>query len=1002
MKRSIVLLLCAIAGFTATAQTDNKERLIDECQRLYADGAYSTALSILEKIDIKELDREKRQELELLRALTVYENNVLEGRAMMLQYLDDYPETAKRELLYCYIAESYYHTGKYDQACRWFDLCDTKRLAPRECDEATLHYSLSLLNNGNEGAAESLLVGLKSTSKEFGNDATFYLAIIKYNRNELDKAYEDFKSVELDDKYHLEVPYYLAGIYLKRGESERAKEIAELFIQDHGTKTEGHKMQQMLGAAEFIQGNYGEAAKALTVYVENYHTPQRIALYQLGTSLYATGEYDKAMKSLLPCTELSDAIAQSALLHIGLIHIHNNNSKSARLVLEQAATMTYDDQVREEALYNYALCIHQTRYSPFAESVKTFELFLNDYPNSKHSNKVGEYLIEVYDNTRNYDVALQSINKIKEPSDRILEAKQNILYRLGVQEFINGNMDGAIEYMNRSLELAQHNATTKSNALFWKGEALFRKGKIDDARSCYKQSLNTSSATNSLAMYGTGYTYFKQKRYKDALKEFERYTKAADKSDKETLADAYSRIADCHFYQRKFSTAQDFYAKASDTHSKSADYPLFRYAQIQSLRNKPSESINTLKKLVSKHPHSPHIEQALYEMGRCYIKLKKHKEAIGAYDKLIAAFPKSATARRALAEKAMIYNSMGDRKNAIIAYKEIVSKYPHSDEAKIAMQDLKSIYIDMGRVDLYADYAASAKGAKPVESNEIDTLTYIAAEKAYGRGELDQAKNAFNDYLKNFPNGAFRLNSYYYKGLICYNQGAKDEALENFTKVLEYPNNQYSEEAMVVAAGIYYDKRDFDNASELYKQIAVQSSNEERQKVALTRVLQIAIEQELNNEIIEYSMMVEEHPGISPELKREAALHRAKSYLAQEKRDLAFDELDRLAEDTRTKEGAEAKFLVAQMLFEDGSYDFCEDEINEFIEMSTPHTYWMARSFILLADLYAAQGKTMEAKQYLLSLQNNYEGDDNIAEIIADRLEALAANENKQEEQEQE
>lgn len=357
------------------------------------------------------------------------------------------------------------------------------------------------------------------------------------------------------------------------------------------------------------------------------------------------------MKSLLPCTELSDAIAQSALLHIGLIHIHNNNSKSARLVLEQAATMTDDDQVREEALYNYALCIHQTRYSPFAESVKTFELFLNDYPNSKHSNKVGEYLIEVYDNTRNYDVALQSINKIKEPSDRILEAKQNILYRLGVQEFINGNMDGAIEYMNRSLELAQHNATTKSNALFWKGEALFRKGKIDDARSCYKLSLNTSSATNSLAMYGTGYTYFKQKRYKDALKEFERYTKAADKSDKETLADAYSRIADCHFYQRKFSTAQDFYAKASDTHSKSADYPLFRYAQIQSLRNKPSESINTLKKLVSKHPHSPHIEQALYEMGRCYIKLKKHKEAIGAYDKLIAAFPKSATARRALADR---------------------------------------------------------------------------------------------------------------------------------------------------------------------------------------------------------------------------------------------------------------------------------------------------------------------------------------------------------------
>ena len=111
--------------------------------------------------------------------------------------------------------------------------------------------------------------------------------------------------------------------------------------------------------------------------------------------------------------------------------------------------------------------------------------------------------------------------------------------------------------------------------------------------------------------------------------------------------------------------------------------------------------------------------------------------------------------------------------------------------------------------------------------------------------------------------------------------------------------------------------------------------------------------------------------------------------------DNAIDDLDRLAEDTRTKEGAEAKYLVAQLLFDEQSYDYCEDEINEFIEMSTPHTYWMARSFILLADLYSAQGKAMEAKQYLLSLQNNYEGEDDIAEMIAIRLEELST-ENKQ------
>ena len=138
MKRSIVLLLCAFAGFTATAQSDNRERLIDECQRLYSDGEYSTALTVLEKIDTKGLDSEKVQEYELLKALTVYENDVLEGRAMMFQYLTDYPESAKRELLNCYIAQSYYHAGDYEQACHWFGQCNLKRLTPKQSDKSTL------------------------------------------------------------------------------------------------------------------------------------------------------------------------------------------------------------------------------------------------------------------------------------------------------------------------------------------------------------------------------------------------------------------------------------------------------------------------------------------------------------------------------------------------------------------------------------------------------------------------------------------------------------------------------------------------------------------------------------------------------------------------------------------------------------------------------------------------------------------------------------------------
>ena len=59
------------------------------------------------------------------------------------------------------------------------------------------------------------------------------------------------------------------------------------------------------------------------------------------------------------------------------------------------------------------------------------------------------------------------------------------------------------------------------------------------------------------------------------------------------------------------------------------------------------------------------------------------------------------------------------------------------------------------------------------------------------------------------------------------------------------------------------------------------------------------------------------------------------------------------------------------------------------IEVSTPHTYWLARSFVLLADVYMKLGRNLDAKQYLLSLKQNYQADDDIAGMIESRLEKL-------------
>ncbi|MBR3717388.1 MAG: tetratricopeptide repeat protein, partial [Bacteroidaceae bacterium] len=407
------------------------------------------------------------------------------------------------------------------------------------------------------------------------------------------------------------------------------------------------------------------------------------------------------------------------------------------------------------------------------------------------------------------------------------------------------------------------------------------------------------------------------------------------------------------------------------------------------LQKNYQQKVSLLNNLENRYPTSPYVVNALYEKGRSYVEAENNAQAINVYKQLVSRFPESALSRKAAAEIGLLYYQGDDYNNAISAYRQVIEKYPGSEEARLALRDLKSLYVDADRVDEFTALAAQLPDAVSFQPGEQDSLSYIAAERVFMRGDIAAAKNSLTRYLQSYPEGGYRLNAHHYLSEIAKQQKDEEGVLQHTTALLEYPDNSFSEEALSVRGDIYYNRQQYTEALADYKRLFAKSSAPATRQAALLGAVRSAAKLNDAIEVINQANTLLEGSKLSPEVEAEARYLRAKAYLSEKAADKANADLQLLATDTRTIQGAEAKYLLAQQLYDQGSYAQAEKELLDFIDQSTPHAYWLARGFVLLSDVYAKTDKKLEAREYLLSLQQNYQADDDIQEMINSRLEQL-------------
>lgn len=604
--------------------------------------------------------------------------------------------------------------------------------------------------------------------------------------------------------------------------------------------------------------------------------------------------------------------------------------------------------------------------------------------------------------TKNYKDAITSIEKIKTKTPTILKAYQRVAYYRGLELFNNLAYNQSVEYFDLSLTNGSHDRRINALALFWKGEALYRVGDYNNAINSYNKFLSAPGATTlpeyANAEYNLAYSYFKIENYASAANHFKKYITATKNIRSEKQADALNRIGDYYFFSTDYAQAVQNYQQAFNLRIYDADYALYQMALIKGLQRNQQGKIENLNQLLTGFPDSDYQDDALYELGRAYERLGDNQNATVQYNKLISNHKQSAYYRRALLQSGLINYNNNNFNQALAQYKEVAEKFPETPEAQAALLGIKNCYIELNNVDAYFDYAKQAGSGVRVTASEQDSLIFRAAERMYMAGDPN-ASAQIDRYLQQFPNGSFKLNARFYRAELLYKEGKYSEANMHYTYVASQPVNIFSEPALSRASELTYNAGRYVEALELFNKLESIASGKWNILRAHTGQMRCHLNLKSYENAIAAAGKVRKSDVANEALIREANFTEGKSYYQLNNVNSALEGLRNAAADVKFEQGAEAKYLVAEIYYRQKSLQKSEDEIIDFIEKNTPFQYWLGKSFLLLADIYSSRGDQFQAKHTLKSLIENYNNEND--GIKADAAKKLLIIENEEKAQQQ-
>lgn len=983
MKKQILLIILllslSVSNFAQkTLSHKSPENEYKLAQNLFNKELYSAALELFTEVGNKIKDKNSLLYADCKFHIAVCSYELLNNDAeyLLSSFIRDFPENASTIRAEFLLANLYYRDRKYSKAQKLYSEIDINNLSAKERHEYNFKYGYSAYMQSEYVLARSRFSQVKDTDSHYSVAATYYFAHIAYTDKNYATALEHFRKVQNDASFGPIVPYYIVQILYFQRKYDELIEYAKPLANNKETRRMP-EILRLLGEAHFAKRNFKEAA----IYFEQFQntTTERLSnedYYKIGYVYYMTNNYPKAIENFQRSIGANDTISQNAHYHMADAFLKQNNKSFARTSFLQAHKLNIDPVISEEALFLFSKLSIELSQNPYNEAIIALQEYIKTYPDNRRVDEAYEYLVNLYMQTRNYREALISLEKIKSPNEKIREAHQRIAFFRGIELFNDRNHSEAINAFNSSLKFPL-DRNLRAEAIFWIAESYYSLNKIDSALANYNLFLQSPGAVSSKyynhAQYNIAYCHFNKKDYRRALTSFRLFTEKHTVKDP-IFYDAHIRLGDTYYALGRFSEAVTSYNVAVQPGVAFADYALLQRGNSKGAMGNHTGKIADLELFLKNYPNSTHRTNVIFELANTNLLIDNEDRAITYFKQIVNNHPNSSYHVKSMLKIGLTLYNQGKNEEALVELKKVVKQYQGSSESQEALDVISKIYTDLNQVEDFFTYVKDISGTTIAVVSQ-DTMTYLAAENAFMKGDCLSAGTALKNYIKNFPNGTFLLNAHFYSAECDFQAQKFDDALKSYRFVINRPWSRFSETSMLKAARISYTLENWKDAIIFFKSLEEKAENVENVNTARMGLMRSFYRNNQFSEAISAAQKVIETQKNNQDHINEANSVIGISAFMIEDYSLAntvFNKQKLL----KSEYGAEAFYYLAQINFNQAKYTDSEKLIFELINKLPSYEFWIAKSFILLSDIYVATGNIFQAKHTLKSLIDNYEGKD--------------------------